>query len=93
MRGKQTKRCRTTSCDVARNSLSILFQKHRPVQSINQSQVSGNVEDQSQVLGNFEEGGGGGAQKSLTRTEPPKHIDQDQTLQIMSTNYIDQASM
>ena len=52
-------------------------------------QVSGNFEDQSQVLGNFEEGGG----KSLTRTEPPKHIDQDQTLQIMSTNYIDQASM
>ena len=57
VRGKQTKRCRTTSCDVARNSLSILFQKHRPVQSINQSQVSGNVEDQSQVLGNFEEEG------------------------------------
>ena len=59
MRGKQTDRCRTTSCDVARNSESILFQKHRPVQSINQSQVSGNIEDQSQVSGNFEEGGGG----------------------------------
>ena len=36
---------------------TILFQNHRPVQSINQSQVSGNFEDQSQVLGNFEEGG------------------------------------
>ena len=60
MRGKQTERCRTTSCDVARNSVSILFQKHRPVQSIDQSQVSGNIEDQSQVSGNFEEGGGGG---------------------------------
>ena len=72
VRGKQTKRCRTTSCDVARNSLSILFQKHRPVQSINQSQVSGNVEDQSQVLGNFEEGGwrGRGGRKSVNRTEP-----------------------
>ena len=71
MRGKQIKRCRTTSCDVARNSVSILFQNHRPVQSINQSQVSGNFEDQSQVLGNFEEGGGGeGGRKSLTRTEP-----------------------
>ena len=68
VRGKQIKRCRTTSCDVARNSVSILFQNHRPVQSINQSQVSGNFEDQSQVLGksidqsqvsgNFEEGGG-----------------------------------
>ena len=38
---------------------TILFQNHRPVQSINQSQVSGNSEDQSQVLGNFEKGGGG----------------------------------
>ena len=35
----------------------------------------------------------GGGRKSLTRTEPPKHIDQDQTLQIMSKNYIDQAFM
>ena len=59
VRSKQTERCRTTSCDVARNSVSTLFQKHRPVQSIDQSQVSGNIEDQSQVSGNFEEGGGG----------------------------------
>ena len=70
MRGKQTERCRTTSCDVARNSVSILFQKHRPVQSIDQSQVSGNIEDQSQVLGNFEGVGGGGGRKSVYRTEP-----------------------
>ena len=70
-RGKQTKQCRTTSCDVARNSVSILFQKHRSVQSIDQSQVSGNIEDQSQVSGNFEEGGGGG-RKSVNRTEPDK---------------------
>ena len=70
MRGKQTERCRTTSCDVARNSVSILFQKHRPVQSIDQSQVSGNIEDQSQVSGNFEEGGGRGGRKSVNRTEP-----------------------
>ena len=41
----------------------------RPVQSIDQSQVSGNIEDQSQVSGNFEEGGGGG-RKSVNRTEP-----------------------
>ena len=44
------------------------FRSYRPVQSIDQSQVSGNFEDQSQVSGNFEEGVGG--RKSLTRTEP-----------------------
>ena len=40
-------------------SHEIVYLKHRPVQSIDQSQVSGNIEDQSQVSGNFEEGGGG----------------------------------
>ena len=53
--------------DVARNSVSILFQKHRPVESIDQSQVSGNIEDQSQVSGILKRGVG---RKSVNRIEP-----------------------